>query len=263
MIKIQSSGPGKLYSKFIHSRNWAFDTIFSARLTKPEANNIAGWLLNVSSVDFLKEHGTDEVPDRTQLAAQINRFTIILQAELSAADSYYVTEKRNWDTKGLIFSAEKDMDEPFRNILPEECISDIRDAGKCIAFELPTAVGFHICRAVETVLFLYFGVLNISLKGLKNPGMHAYIDLIEKEGVDSQIIEELRKLKKLRNALMHPDLALEAGDAQDLFKDAMKIIATMTKDMVRRQPLLATSPEEMESSARATKMEKAESEKAS
>ena len=207
---------------------------------------MARGLVSLMQSEYLQEHGIEEVPNRQTLIDSLNHFMIILQAECSAADSYYVTEKRNWDTKGLIFVAERDIDEPFRSILPWECIEDIRAAGKCIAFELPTAVGFHICRAVETALFLYFGVLDISLKGVKNPGMGTYIGLIEAKGVDAAIIDELRRIKKLRNDLMHPDLVLESGEAQDFFQQTLKTITVMAKDIVHREPLLLRTPEEIE-----------------
>jgi hypothetical protein len=235
---------------------WVFDTIFSSHISKPEADVIGAWLMKVSSSDYLKEHGLEEVPDRFQLINQINHFLTILEAELSAALSYYVTEKRNWDTRGLMFTAEKDIDEPYRKVLPWECVTDIRDAGRCIAFELPTAVGFHVCRAIETVLFLYFGVLDISLKGVGNPGMGTYIGLIEKRGVNEDLINKLKIIKDLRNALMHPDVVLESDQAQDLFQESLKVITIMVKDMVHRNPLLLMDPEEWEKEALAKKAEK-------
>ena len=34
-------------------------------------------------------------------------------------------------------------------------MADVRSAGKCIAFELGTAAGFHLLRALETVVLVY------------------------------------------------------------------------------------------------------------
>jgi hypothetical protein len=67
----------------------------------------------------------------------------IINAELGVADSYYVTRKAGYDTSVLISNAEV----MFSKDLPQKvmlAIPDIRESGKCLAFELGTAAGFHV-----------------------------------------------------------------------------------------------------------------------
>ena len=38
-----------------------------------------------------------------------------------------------------------------RKNLDDAVIGDIREAGRCLVFDLPTAAGFHVLRAIELV----------------------------------------------------------------------------------------------------------------
>jgi hypothetical protein len=78
-----------------------------------------------------------------------------LLADLGVLHSYFVTQKGGFDTISLLAYGE--------NLFPPELASKVRDAlfdareaGKCLAFELPTACGFHIFRATESVLRKYY-----------------------------------------------------------------------------------------------------------
>ena len=57
---------------------------------------------------------------------------------------------------GLVNAANKAVPEPLRSNLPDKAVDDLVSAGRCLAFGLFTAAGFHTCRVVEAVLEMYY-----------------------------------------------------------------------------------------------------------
>ena len=145
--------------------------------------------------------------------------------------------------KGLIFGAEKAFPEAVVQKLPPQCIKDVQEAGKSIAFDLPTACGFHIFRALETVVLMYFPVLEVPLPDERKRNLGTYILILEGKDqngkevdgakkVDEKITGMLRHLKdSYRNPLMHPELTLEDEEAESLFQFAISAITQLIKDI--------------------------------
>jgi hypothetical protein len=82
-------------------------------------------------------------------------FKPVFISEVSTLPSFLVMEKEGYDINLLIGDGKK----LFPGTLPAKAPEAIRDAlevGKAIAFELPTAAGFHIFRVVEAVLKRYW-----------------------------------------------------------------------------------------------------------
>src|ERR1022692_4005513 len=96
--------------------------------------------------------------DSYSLRNSLKEFETVLTAEMNVSDTYFVTKKRGYDTPDLINNAEVLFPQDLLLKVPE-CRDDIRQAGKCIAFELGTAAGFHIMRANELVLRRYWDVV--------------------------------------------------------------------------------------------------------
>ena len=72
---------------------------------------------------------------------------------------------------------------------------DLREATRCLAYQLNTAVGFHILRAVEGTLMAYFDLLGIAKPtrpAEKNLGN--YINLLRIAGVDDKILLPLDQI---------------------------------------------------------------------
>ncbi|MBV8738837.1 MAG: hypothetical protein JO007_16585 [Alphaproteobacteria bacterium] len=81
--------------------------------------------------------------DATQLQYTVNQFKTVLLAEMETLNSHFVTQKRGYDTLALISFAEIIFPAELSTKVPD-AVADVREAGKCIAFELPTAAGFHL-----------------------------------------------------------------------------------------------------------------------
>jgi hypothetical protein len=83
------------------------------------------------------------------------KYKIVLQADLSVLHSYFVTQKGGYDTLSLLAFGEYLFPPELVSKVPE-AIFDGREAGKCLAYEMPTACGFHVFRAMESVLRKYY-----------------------------------------------------------------------------------------------------------
>jgi hypothetical protein len=86
-------------------------------------------------------------------------FETVLEAELQSLDIYLVSQKGTHSTPDLIERAEIMFSLGVRARLPADAIADIRQAGRCLALDNPTASGFHILRAVESVMAIYFALV--------------------------------------------------------------------------------------------------------
>ena len=126
--------------------------------------------------------------------------------EMEIADAYFVTPKSAFDMSTLLFDATKLFPAALIASVPL-AIPDVLEAGKCIAFELPTAAGFHIHRANEAVMRAYFDIVTNNAPHPNTRNIEAYLKELEKLGKgDAKVIAALRDLKDLhRNPLIHPE----------------------------------------------------------
>jgi hypothetical protein len=95
----------------------------------------------------------------TNIQNLLQTFEHNLAAEFRQMDTYYVLPKGIYATAELIDRAQNLFSLEVRSQLPPAAMIDIAQAGRCIAFELPTAAGFHILRAVESVMIAYMKVV--------------------------------------------------------------------------------------------------------
>jgi hypothetical protein len=154
-----------------------------------------------------------------------------LLAELQTHEAYIITPKR-FDTDKLLNDIASLMSPNIFSSLPEITQYDLMEAGKCIAFERPTAAAFHLLRATEAVL------------------RHFYCTLIRTKHVPNllwgDMVQDLRTRKKTkqhttlynnldnirnsyRNPTQHPEAIYDIHEAQDLLPLCFEVITRMTK----------------------------------
>jgi hypothetical protein len=184
---------------------------------------------------------------RKNTTRNIGRLADRLGSELSKSDLYFVSEKRIYSAKGLIFNAEKMLPEKVIEAIPEQCKRDVQEAGRAIAFDLPTAAGFHISRALETVVLMYFPVLDLEPLEETQRSLGKYINLLKGQKVCGQQIDPVDVINdritgllgyfkdEFRNPLMHPELLLDDDEALDLFQAALSAISMMATDIISRK----------------------------
>jgi len=155
-----------------------------------------------------------------------------LAAELQQMDTYYVLRKSIYATPELIERAENLFSEGVRVEMLPEAIEDIRQAGRCIAFELPTAAGFHILRSVESVMLRYMDTLNAQRPKEKQRNWGAYLQTLKDAGADEKVIAALDQIRDLhRNPNIHPEETLTLEEALSLLGIAQSAILGMVRDI--------------------------------
>ena len=174
-----------------------------------------------------------DIHELIEIAHALDKFETIFAEESRKIAIFYVSQKSIYSTSILISNAEKVFAENELNRIAQQAIDDIKRAGRCIAFELPTAAGFHAFRALEAVIIDYLDKLQVAHP---NRNLGAYIQLLNDNGADSKVISSLRQIKDLhRNPLFHPTDNLEIGEDIGAFNLATNAISSLVKDMEKRQ----------------------------
>jgi hypothetical protein len=116
----------------------------------------------------------------------------------------WLLRKRGYDTTDLI--------ERGAVLFPDDL--DIEQGARCLAFELPTAAGFHFHRANESVLHRYYDAVTNGKPRLSGWNIGEYLAAFKAHQVgDPLVLSALKDLKDLhRNPLIHPEHTLESVD---------------------------------------------------
>jgi hypothetical protein len=174
--------------------------------------------------------------DAYRISSPLKEFQTVLVAEMRTLDTYHASQKALYSTQDLIERAEIVLPETIRGTVPEETINEIRAGGKCLAFELPTACGFHIVRATEAVIREYYQTVVGTVPKVKARNWGSYIKLLKDRGADGKITTVLEQIKDTyRNPIVHPEDVLEMEDAIILFGMAQGVIVSMMKDIATRR----------------------------
>lgn len=176
--------------------------------------------------------------EANRLIYSIVRFQAVLSSELPRANIFYTTPKRAYDMTLLINQGESILSQEALDTLAEESrelvVQDIREATRSLAFDIPTAVGFHIFRAIETIIKKeYFPILSITAES-NNLGQH--INHLKEAGVDEKILGTLRNIKDYyRNPISHPEEFWGLDEAESALMLAVHAITVMLQDIEARQ----------------------------
>lgn len=149
------------------------------------------------------------------LLAVFNVRTIML-AEIPRIDTYLVSKKGLFSAPALIEDGAGMLPLNERANMPPAADADLKEGGKCLAFGLWTASGFHGLRAVESLTKAYMKKLDVKASA-RNWG--AYIEALRTSpSADENVVAVLDQIRRLhRNPLLHPEDSLDEGEAITLF----------------------------------------------
>lgn len=164
----------------------------------------------------------------------LENFEAVLSADMPGISSYVVAQKGIYNTDDLIDGASKQLNQTTLSNLPYQALRDINEAGRCLAFELPTASAFHLWRAVETVMCVYYKEL--TGKSFEDdevsPNWGAYIKALIAEGAAEKVTQFLDHIRaEYRNPISHPEENVELAEALDLFSAGCSSISQMSKEI--------------------------------
>jgi hypothetical protein len=86
----------------------------------------------------------------------LSTFETVFGAEMREATAYFVPRRGIYFTPALVNSADESFPESIRPFIPEKTKEDWKSAGRCLAFSLLSASGFHVARAVEGTIETYY-----------------------------------------------------------------------------------------------------------
>jgi len=170
--------------------------------------------------------------DVYSISSALDKFEAVLTAELRAADAYFVNKKGGYDTIDLIVRAEVLFPSGLMDKVPN-AVHDIQEAGRCIAFELGTAAGFHTMRALETIVKSYWKAISGNSKPPGSKTIGAFIRQMEENNIgNKKVVSALKQIKDLhRNPLTHTQVTLEMQEAIDLLGIVRSAVSAMLAEI--------------------------------
>lgn len=210
-------------------------SVYKVRTCREAGNELLQALGPVTEYVHVGKKATDLVDWMLawQISQKSKEFEAVLRAELGATPMYYVTPKHAMDMASLITDGHLVFPVDLPNKVPE-AIPDAQQAAKCIAFDLPTAAGFHLHRTNEAVLRRYFDHVAGADNRPETRNMGDYLKKMNELKVgDKKVRAALRDLKDLhRNPLMHPeDHIADTADAVALMGNVNAAMTLMLKDL--------------------------------
>jgi hypothetical protein len=160
-----------------------------------------------------------------------------LAAELEGLSAYITTPKRH-DIKKLTEDVASLFSPGTFDKLPWIAQYDFKEAGKCIAFELPTAAAFHMLRATEAVLRVFYCTL-VHQKRCDQMWGPMISDLRKRgKGAPHKVLlDNLDNIRgSYRNPTQHPEAIYNIEEVQDLWGLCVDPVSRMAKILPSREP---------------------------
>ncbi len=215
----------------------AYSTLIVCRGAGEELIKINGelltWLTSTPSGEWAKEDTSIDFTCR-QLVNKAKEFQTVLSAELQKLETYHVTQKGIYDTTALIARTENVLPASMLRKIDQKVVIELRESGKCLAFDCATASGFHIMRATELIIHKYYIHVCKPKSKRRLDSWGAYIAKLDQLGNSEtkEIVAILRQIKdRHRNLIMHPETILSVDEAFTLFEVAQGAIIAMAEKL--------------------------------
>lgn len=162
-------------------------------------------------------------------------FEKCLDREYRYLDVFTVTAKGIYDTRLLMTKPEHKFPLRIRGALPEQAVSDLKQAARCLAFDIPTACAFHICRATEALMLNYYEILAGHPWAFPKKDWKIYIEQLVKEKAPRRITDRLDEIRDSdRNAYTHPERNVTLEEAPIQFELCTGVIFLMADEIDKK-----------------------------
>ncbi|MVA71477.1 hypothetical protein GOZ81_10360 [Agrobacterium vitis] len=172
------------------------------------------------------------------LKKKVESFRTVFEAECHGVDVYSVGQISIYKTQTLVSNGAKIIPEEYHKELPAEALGEFDNAGKCLAFDLPTSCGFHALRGLELVMDAYLVAFGVNTKRLRSWNMYiqAAKKLIDDDRApckpSPKVAAMLDRMRELdRNPLMHPRDTLDTLSADQLYKLCAITVGEIVRDI--------------------------------
>jgi len=226
----------------------ALDTLIKGdpiqlEISKSEANallNKLGAIFDKNFIDLntrqFRFPGREEVIDAhelTLLRSLVEKFETAFASELSRKAVFTVPKLGLFDTYELTEHADNQFSEETLRIMPQHVRSDIRAAGRALAFGLSAACCFHLVRASEDLLGRYseaFGGGSATKSNvLWNESLPRLVAMSKgknSNGPDPRILSMLNDMDaRMRPALHSADHTITINDATIFFNTTSSMVS--------------------------------------
>jgi hypothetical protein len=243
---------GPVFYMMISNANAKLSKAFVSPFLEPAKRSLVGI---VSSESYLPDrakvaatrvlHAIDAILDSenedvSQEQKQIVVFSIMqmnieVGAELRAFDLYWIRPKLALNTTVVLDDATKIFPESIRAALSGRVKYEVQQAANCLLYEAPSAVGFHVLRAIERVVLDYFTVPGFDREDAAT--WTEYARVLKKHDVHPKIRAMISRLAELhRNELMHAEAVLSVEEeAAILFALMQEVLPIMIADVAKRK----------------------------
>jgi hypothetical protein len=229
---------GIAWSLFI--LRWKLDEIIKEPCALLPASQRAARAV-IKSINVIAPENMDDIfnIDKTEmihsyqlssLGTNFKNFETVLKNDMPEMSTFAVAQIGIYRTEDLINKSFLQVAEDLRPLLMPLALNDISEAGKCLAFRVPTAAAFHLSRAIETGMNQYYEALTGKPYQLKDAARNWAVktDELKKAGADEKITEFLVHIRKAyRNPITHPDVIMEPHEAFNFFSQSMGVISIM------------------------------------
>jgi len=174
--------------------------------------------------------GTLSQAQASRLSMWMTELRTTLEAELKGFHAYTTTPKR-LDIDKLINAPSSLMAPDVYASLPEIAQYDLSEAGKCIAFERPTAAAFHLMRATEGVLrqFYLSRVKRNRVELMWGPIVRE-LRLRKSIKIPQVLLDHLDNIRRsFRNPTQHPEAVYSIEEVQDLWSLCIDVVNRMAR----------------------------------
>ncbi|MBY0428835.1 MAG: hypothetical protein K2Q32_06405 [Alphaproteobacteria bacterium] len=234
----------------------ALDTLIKGdpiqlEISKSEANallNKLGAIFDKNFIDLntrqFRFPGREEVIDAhelTLLRSLVEKFETAFVSELSRKAVFTVPKLGLFDTYELTEHADNQFSEETLRIMPQHVRSDIRAAGRALAFGLSAACCFHLVRASEDLLSKYSEAYGGGTATKSNVLWHESLPRLiamskskSSNGPDPRILTMLSDMEsRIRPALHSADHTISINDATIFFNTTSSMISLMVEALAK------------------------------
>ena len=239
----------KLYIAETHLREFLYQSVFRVKTSLPKGRELLVTLENARSEAEANLHGSpsqdSEIGWRVYtISAAVTTFEAVLAAELGFSDLFIAPKRGAFDTSDLTENGQLLFASELQAKVPA-AIPDVKQAGRCIAFDLPTAAAFHLHRANEIVLRQYYDTVTGGKPHPERPTIPKYIDAMKGYQVgNAKVFGALATLNNLhRNPVLHPEVILESiEEAIAILGSVNAVVTYMLKELAPQQLKLEQPP---------------------
>lgn len=163
------------------------------------------------------------------------KFEQCFEREAKSLMVFTVTPKGTYDAHVLIENPQEDFPPRLVAELPARFIADLKEAARCLVFDIPVGCAFHVCRATESLMLAYYEKLAKQKWPLTNSrDWNTYIQHLDKHKAPANITARLHEIRKMdRNPTIHPEHDVSLEEAQVLYRLGSGVNYYMADEMSR------------------------------